>query len=49
MCGWTGVYVKAGLEREKAAVLVAIGALEDGSTVVLSADPGYRESTQSPS
>ena len=42
-----GVYVKAGLEREKAAVLVAIAALSDGSKVVLSAEPGYRESTQS--
>ena len=42
-----GVYVKAGFEREKAAVLVAIGALSDGSKVVLSAEPGYRESTRS--
>ena len=42
-----GVYVKAGLEREKAAVLVAIGALSDGTKVVLSAVPGYRESTES--
>ena len=42
-----GVYAKAGLEREKAAVLVAIGALIDGSKAVLSAVPGYRESTQS--
>ena len=42
-----GVYVKAGLEREKAAVLVAIGALSDGSKTVLSVAPGYRESTQS--
>ena len=42
-----GVYVKAGLEREKAAVLVAIAALSDGTKVVLNAVPGYRESTQS--
>ena len=42
-----GVYVKAGFEREKSAVLVAIRALSDGSKVVLSAEPGYRESTQS--
>ena len=42
-----GVYVKAGLERAKSAVLVAIGALSDGSKVVLSAEPGYRESTRS--
>ena len=34
-----GVYVKAGLEREKAAILVVIG--------VLSVVPGYRESTES--
>ena len=37
-----GVYVKAGLEREKAAILVAIGALSDGSKTVLSVVPGYR-------
>ncbi len=42
-----GVYVKAGLEREKAAILVAVAALSDGSKVVLSAVPGYRESTRS--
>ena len=42
-----GVYVKAGLEREKAAILVAVAALSDGSKVVLSAMPGYRESTRS--
>ena len=41
-----GVYVEAGFERDKAAVLVAIGALSDGSKVALSAEPGYRESTQ---
>jgi len=40
-----GVYVKAGLEREKAAVLVAIGALRGGRKVVLAVEPGYREST----
>ena len=42
-----GVYVKAGFEREKAAVLVVIGALSDGSKTVLSVVPGYRESTES--
>ena len=41
-----GVYVKAGLEREKAAILVVIGALSDGSKTVLSVVPGYRESTE---
>jgi putative transposase len=42
-----GVYVKAGLEREKAAVLVVIGADADGAKHVLAISPGYRESTQS--
>ena len=42
-----GVYVKAGLERDKAAVLVVMAALSDGSKVVVSAVPGYRESTRS--
>ena len=42
-----GVYVKAGLEREKAAILVVIAALSDGSKRVLSAEPGYRESVES--
>ena len=37
-----GVYVKAGLEREKAAVLVVIAALSDGTKVVLNAVPGLR-------
>ena len=41
------VYVKAGLEREKAAVLVVIAALSDGSKRVLSVDPGCRESVES--
>ena len=41
-----GVYVKAGLEKEKAAVLVVLAALSDGSKVVVSAVPGYRESTE---
>ncbi len=45
---WTdGVYVKAGLEREKAAVLVVIGAMRDGRKEVLAITPGYRESTAS--
>ena len=41
-----GVYVKAGLEKEKAAVLVVMAALSDGSKMVVSAVPGYRESTE---
>jgi transposase-like protein len=42
-----GVYVKAGLEKEKAALLVVIGSLLDGRKVVLAVEPGYRESTES--
>jgi putative transposase len=42
-----GVYVKAGLEREKAALLVVIGAMADGTKEVLAVRPGYRESTES--
>ena len=41
-----GVYVKAGFEKEKAAVLVVMAALSDGSKVVVSTVPGYRESTE---
>ena len=42
-----GVYVKAGLEKEKAALLVAIGGLSDGRKVVLAVESGYRESIES--
>ncbi len=42
-----GIYVKAGLEKEKAALLVVIGALADGTKEVLAVTPGYRESTAS--
>lgn len=42
-----GIYVKAGLEKEKAALLVVIGGLNDGRKVVLAVEPGYRESTES--
>jgi transposase-like protein len=42
-----GIYVKAGLEKEKAALLVVIGGLSDGRKVVLAVEPGYRESTES--
>ena len=41
------VYVKAGLEKEKSAILVVLAALSDGSKVVVTAMPGYRESTES--
>lgn len=42
-----GIYVKAGLEGEKAALLVLIGALSDGRKVVLAVESGVRESTES--
>ena len=42
-----GVYVKAGLEKEKAALLVVIGATVDGQKHVLSVVPGHRESNES--
>jgi putative transposase len=42
-----GVYVKAGLEREKACLLVVIGALSDGTKEVLAVTSGYRESKES--
>jgi putative transposase len=42
-----GIYVKAGLEKEKAALLVVIGGLSDGRKTVLAVEPGYRESTDS--
>lgn len=42
-----GVYLKAGLEKEKAALLVIVGALSDGRKVILAMEPGYRESTES--
>jgi putative transposase len=42
-----GLYVKAGLEKDKAAVLVALGGLSDGRKVVLAVMPGHRESTES--
>ncbi len=42
-----GVYIKAGLEKTKAALLVAIGALSDGQKVILAVEPGYRESIES--
>jgi len=41
-----GLYVKAGLEKDKAAILVAVAALRDGSKVVLAVESGHRESTE---
>jgi putative transposase len=42
-----GVYVKAGLDKDKAAMLVILAALRDGRKVVLAVESGYRESTES--
>ena len=42
-----GVYVKAGLEKGKAAMLVVLAALRDGQKVILAVESGYRESTES--
>jgi putative transposase len=42
-----GLYVKAGLEDAKAAVLVMIGAVTNGQKVVLAVESGQRESKES--
>jgi transposase-like protein len=42
-----GIYVKAGLEKDKAALLVVIAALRDGRKVILAIEPGHRESAAS--
>jgi len=42
--GRWGVYVKAGLEKEKAALLVVVAGLSDGRKVFLAITSGYRES-----
>lgn len=42
-----GVYVKAGLERERAALLIAVAGLVDGRKEVAAVVPGYRESVES--
>jgi transposase-like protein len=41
-----GIYVKAGIGKEKAALLVVIGVKEDGSKRFLALEPGYRESKE---
>lgn len=46
-CWADGIYVKAGLEKDKAAILVIIAALSDGRKEVLCLEPGFRESTES--
>ena len=42
-----GLYVKAGLEDSKAALLVLIGALTNGQKIVLAVERGQRESKES--
>jgi len=42
-----GIYVKTGLEKDKAALLVMIGGLSNGDKVMLACDPGYGESKES--
>jgi putative transposase len=42
-----GVYVKAGLEKDKAAMLVVLVGLRDGRKIILAVESGYRESTES--
>jgi transposase-like protein len=42
-----GLYVKAGLEKEKAALLIVIGAMRDGTKEVLAVESGVRESAES--
>lgn len=42
-----GIYVKAGLEKEKAALLVLIGALSNGEKIVIAVESGHRESSES--
>ena len=42
-----GIYVKAGLEKDKAALLVIIGGLSNREKVVLACESGYRESKES--
>jgi transposase-like protein len=42
-----GVYVRAGLEKEKACLLVVIGADVNGKKTVLAVESGYRESAES--
>jgi transposase-like protein len=42
-----GIFVKAGLEKEKAAMLVVVVSLSDGSKVIAYLGSGYRESKES--
>ncbi len=42
-----GIYLDAGAEVEKAALLCVVGARDDGEKELLAMDPGYRESKES--
>ena len=42
-----GIYIKAGLEKSKAALLVVLAGLSDGRKVILGLESGHRESTES--
>ncbi len=42
-----GVYLAAGVEKEKTAILCVLGAREDGKKELLAMEPGYRESKES--
>ena len=42
-----GIYLGAGMEKEKTALLCVLGAREDGEKELLAMGPGYRESTES--
>lgn len=42
-----GIYVKAGLEKDKACLLIALAGLTDGSKVFVAIESGYRESKES--
>jgi transposase-like protein len=42
-----GIYVKAGLEREKACLLVVIAGMANGTKEILAVTSGYRESKES--
>jgi transposase-like protein len=42
-----GIHVKAGIGKDKAALLVVVAAMGDGDKKVLAVEPGYRESKES--
>ena len=47
-CTWAdGIYLGAGLEKEKTARVCVLGAREDGTKELLAMELGYRESTES--